>query len=157
GRVDDCFRLSRAPGKPAFHGPSAIHVQDGLRHGGRRLAMSKSVRALLICPRYDPHSFWSFEGAVEVLGAKYPTSPLGLITLAALLPADWDLKLVDCNTEDLTDDHLAWADLAMIGGMMAQQKDTLRLIDQCRTHNVPVVIGGPDASSSPHVYAHADF
>jgi len=49
--------------------------------------MSKSVRALLICPRYDPHSFWSFEGAVEVLGAKYPTSPLGLITLAALLPS----------------------------------------------------------------------
>src|SRR5215813_1912297 len=99
--------------------------------------MSKSVRALLICPRYDPHSFWSFEGAVEVLGAKYPTSPLGLITLAALLPADWDLKLVDCNTEDLTDDHLAWSDLAMIGGMMAQQKDTLRLIGECRKHNVP--------------------
>lgn len=119
--------------------------------------MSKSVRALLICPRYDPHSFWSFEGAVEVLGAKYSTSPLGLITLAALLPADWDLRLVDCNTEDLTPDHLAWSDLAMIGGMMAQQKDTLRLIDVCREHDVPVVIGGPDASSSPHVYALADF
>ena len=50
--------------------------------------MSECVRALIVCPRFDPHSFWSFEGVVEVLGAQYPTSPLGLITLAALLPAD---------------------------------------------------------------------
>jgi radical SAM superfamily enzyme YgiQ (UPF0313 family) len=119
--------------------------------------MSESARALLICPRFDPHSFWSFEGAVEILGGKYPTSPLGLITLAALLPGSWDIKLVDCNVEELTDDHLGWADLVMIGGMMAQQADALRLIDECRKRGIPTVVGGSDASSSPHVYEHADF
>ena len=119
--------------------------------------MSERVCALLVCPRYDPHSFWSFEGAVEVLGARYPTSPLGLITLAALLPAAWEVKLVDCNTEALTDDHIAWADLVMSGGMMAQQNDTLQLIDRCKDRKIPVVIGGPDATSSPQIYAGADF
>ena len=119
--------------------------------------MSECVHALIVCPRFDPHSFWSFEGVVDVLGARYPTSPLGLITLAALLPATWDVKLVDCNTEPLTEDHLAWADLVMMGGMMAQQTDALWLIDRCKQCKIPVVVGGPDATSSPHVYAHADF
>jgi Domain of unknown function (DUF4070)/B12 binding domain/Radical SAM superfamily len=119
--------------------------------------MSECVRALLVCPRFDPHSFWSFEGAVEVLGAQYPTTPLGLITLAALLPSAWNVKLVDCNTEAITEDHLAWADLVMTGGMMAQQNDALRLIDRCKQRKIPVVVGGPDATSSSHVYAHADF
>ena len=67
------------------------------------------------------------------------------------------MKLVDRNTEPLTEDHLAWADLVMMGGMMAQQTDALWLIDRCKQHKIPVVVGGPDATSSPHVYAHADF
>lgn len=119
--------------------------------------MTECVRALIVCPRFDPHSFWSFEGAVEVLGARYPTSPLGLITLAALLPPTWDVRLIDCNTEALAEAHLDWADLVMTGGMMAQQADVLQLIDRCKQRKLPVVVGGPDATSSPHVYAKADF
>src|SRR5262245_29297109 len=119
--------------------------------------MDECVRVLVICPRFEPHSFWSFEGALEILGAKYPTSPLGLITVAALLPRNWDVRLVDCNTEPFAEGQLDWADLVLIGGMMAQQVDALRLIDLCNRRQVPVVLGGPDATSSPHVYAHADF
>ena len=83
--------------------------------------------------------------------------PLGLITMAALLPAEWTLRLVDCNAEPLTDTDLAGADLVMTGGMLVQQRDTLAIIARCRAARVPVVIGGPDATSSPHLYPAADF
>ena len=119
--------------------------------------MFHSTKILMIFPRFMPHAFWSYEGAVEILGAKYPAAPLGMITLAALLPVDWDIRLVNRNTRELTEDDLAWADLAMTGGMLPQQRDALEVIDLCRARSLPVVVGGPDATSSPQVYAHADF
>src|SRR6185437_3645665 len=78
-------------------------------------------------------------------------------TVAAMLPADWDVRLVNRNTEELTDDDLAWADMVMTGGMNAQQMDTHEVFEICRTHNIPVVVGGPDATLNPHLYADADF
>ena len=91
------------------------------------------------------------------MGARYPAAPLGLITVAAMLPSQWEVRLVDRNTEDLTDADLAWADMVMTGGMLPQQADTLALFDLCRRHERIVVIGGPDATSSPHIYKQADF
>ena len=91
------------------------------------------------------------------MGARYPTAPLGLITVAAMLPSHWEVRLVDRNTEDLTDADLAWADMVMTGGMLPQQADTLALIELCRRNDLPVIIGGPDATSSPHIYKEADF
>jgi radical SAM superfamily enzyme YgiQ (UPF0313 family) len=87
----------------------------------------------------------------------YPAAPLGLITVAALLPKDWELRLVDRNTVDLTDADLDWADLVLTGGMLPQQRDTLRVLELAHEHGKPVVVGGPDVSSSPHIYARADF
>jgi radical SAM superfamily enzyme YgiQ (UPF0313 family) len=110
-----------------------------------------------VYPRFNPHSFWNYQATCDLVGAKYPATPLGLITLAALLPASWTLKLVDCNVESLDDRDLAWADLVLTGGMLPQQRTTLALIDRAHAHGKPVVVGGPDATSSPHVYAAADF
>ncbi|MDB5512866.1 MAG: B12-binding radical protein [Enterovirga sp.] len=118
---------------------------------------SQSTRVLLVFPRFNPNSFWSFKDACEVWGAKCTAPPLGLITLAALLPQRWDMRLVNRNAEELTDTDLDWADLVLTGGMLPQQVDTMALIAMCQARGTPVCIGGPDVTSSPHVYAQADF
>ena len=119
--------------------------------------MSRPWRVLMVYPRFVAETFWNFADACKLMGARYPAAPLGLITVAAMLPQTWDVRLVNRNTEDLTDNDLDWADLVMTGGMLPQQADTLVLINMCRAHNKPVVVGGPDATSSPHIYRSADF
>lgn len=112
---------------------------------------------LLVFPRFEGLSFWNLDAACKVAGRRCPGPPLGLITVAALLPPDWDVRLVDRNAEELGDDDLAWADLVMTGGMIPQQPDTLRIIELCRALGKPVAVGGPDVSSSPHIYERADL
>jgi radical SAM superfamily enzyme YgiQ (UPF0313 family) len=119
--------------------------------------MASPCRVLLVYPKFIPNSFWNYTEACELVGAKYPAAPLGLITVAALCPKEWDFRLINRNTEELTDADLDWADLIMIGGMLNQQPDFIYLIDLAHLHNKPVVVGGPDVSSSPHLYANADF
>ena len=116
-----------------------------------------SCRVLMVYPRFSAATFWNFTVACELVGASFPAAPLGLITLAAILPPTWDIRLVNRNTEELTDADLAWADLVMTGGMLAQQVDTLALIARCHALGKPVAVGGPDPTSSPDVYAAADF
>lgn len=86
-----------------------------------------------------------------------PHHSLGLITLAAMLPAHWTVRLVNRNTETLDEADLDWADLVMTGGMLFQQADSLRLIRRAQARGKPIAIGGPDATSSAHIYAAADF
>ena len=118
---------------------------------------AKACNALLIYPQFDADTFWNFKRTSEVFGAKYPASPLGLITVAALLPAAWSIRLLNRNTEELTDDDIDWADLIFTGGMLPQQSDTLDIIDLCHARGKPVAIGGPGVTSSPHFYQRADF
>jgi radical SAM superfamily enzyme YgiQ (UPF0313 family) len=117
----------------------------------------KACNALLIYPRFEADAFWNFRRTSEVFGAKYPASPLGLITVAALLPQAWSIRLLNRNTEELTDDDLDWADLILTGGMLPQGGDTLDIVDLCRGRGKPVVIGGPGVTSSPHLYQTANF
>jgi radical SAM superfamily enzyme YgiQ (UPF0313 family) len=118
---------------------------------------SKACRVLMVYPRFTAASFWNYRAACEVVGARYPTPPLSLITVAALLPPSWDVRLIDRNTEKLTPAHLDQADLVMTGGMMAQMTDTIGIIKLCRAWGKPVVVGGPDVTSSSHLYDEADF
>jgi radical SAM superfamily enzyme YgiQ (UPF0313 family) len=111
----------------------------------------------MIYPRFSAGSFWNYSATAELLGARYPTIPLGLITLAAMLPRAWRVRLVNRNTESLDTADLDWANLVMTGGMLFQQADTLRLIGLAHAHGKPIAVGGPDATSSPHMYAAADF
>src|SRR5216684_4138565 len=100
--------------------------------------MTIPCRVLMVYPKFIPNSFWNYTEACELVGAKYPAAPLGLITVAAMLPNDWDIRLVDRNTEPLTDADLDWADLVMIGGMLNQQPDFIYLIDLVHRHGKPV-------------------
>ena len=106
---------------------------------------------LMLYPCFTADSFWSFAESCKLMGVRRPAAPLGLITVAAMLPGSWTVRLVDCNTASITDDDFAWADLVFTGGMLPQQADTLRLIELCRSRGKPVVVGGPDATSSPHI------
>jgi radical SAM superfamily enzyme YgiQ (UPF0313 family) len=119
--------------------------------------MTITCRVLMLYPKFVPNSFWNYTEACKLVGAKYPAAPLGLITVAAMLPSDWDVRLVDRNTQPLNDADLDWADLVMIGGMLNQQPDFIHLIDLAHRSGKPVCVGGPDVSSSPHLYADADF
>jgi radical SAM superfamily enzyme YgiQ (UPF0313 family) len=131
-------------------------VRDG-DDAPERPMTGKTTNALLVFPKFNPNSFWSLRALCDIWGARVPAPPLGLITLAALLPASWNLRLVDRNAEELCEADLAWADLVMTGGMLPQQEDALAVIALCKNQGKPVAVGGPDAMSSPEVYAHADF
>src|SRR5436305_13324541 len=108
-----------------------------------------STRVLMIYPRFIPNSFWNYTEACELVGAKYPAAPLGLITVAALCPKDWDLRLVNRNTEELTDADLDWSDLIMIGGMLNQQPDFLYLMQLAHLHGRPARASRLRLSSTP--------
>ncbi|HEX2887599.1 B12-binding domain-containing radical SAM protein [Vineibacter terrae] len=112
---------------------------------------------LMVFPRFNPNSFWSLQAACDLWGARCPSPPLGLITLAALLPQSWNMRLVNRNAEELTEDDIAWADMVMTGGMLVQRLDAMDLIDRCQARGKPVVVGGPDVTSSPEIYERADF
>lgn len=120
--------------------------------------MSEShCNVLMVYPRFESQSFWNYRDTCEMIGAKYPAAPLGLITVAAMLPSTWPVRLVDCNTKALTDADFEWADMVMIGAMLPQQLDAQRLIKESHAHRRVVVIGGPDVTSSPHLYEEADI
>ena len=112
---------------------------------------------LMVFPRFNQHSFWNLQAVCDTYGSRAQSPPLGMMTLAAMLPADWDVRLVDRNADTLEDDDLEWADMVMTGGMLPQRVDTLTLIDIAHAHNKPVVVGGPDPMSIPEVYKAADF
>src|SRR5271155_3353332 len=116
-----------------------------------------ACKVLMIFPRFNADSFWNYRATCELTGARYPAAPLGLITVAALLPQSWEVRLVNHNTESLAEADLEWADLVMTGGMLFQQPDTLRIIEMCRARGKPVVVGGPDVSSTPNYYRSANF
>ncbi len=118
---------------------------------------ARACRVLMVYPRFASDSFWVYRASCEIVGAKYPTAPLGMITIAAMLPPTWEVRLVNRNTEDLQEGDLDWADMVMTGGMLFQQADSLRIVDLAHKHGKPTVVGGPDVTSHPHVYERSDF
>ncbi|MTI00058.1 B12-binding domain-containing radical SAM protein [Roseibium sp. RKSG952] len=117
----------------------------------------KACNVLMIYPRFNSGSFWNYGKTCELVGAKYPAPPLGLITVAAMLPDNWEVRLIDRNTGELTPEDWAWADLIMTGGMLPQQADAQEIIRLAKKQNTPVAVGGPDVTSSPEIYEAADF
>ena len=120
-------------------------------------ASASPCRVLLVYPRFVAPSFWDFRETCALWGARYPTAPLALITVAAMLPDTWQVRLVDRNVGELRSEQLDWADLVLTTGMGPQQPDTLEVIRLAHERGKPVGIGGPDVTSSPHIYAEADF
>ncbi len=119
--------------------------------------LGRPTRALLVQPRFSGNSFWNYTEVCRLTGAKYPAAPLGLMTVAALLPQQWQFRLVDENVRPLHRADLDWADVVFSGGMLPQQAATLGVIDQAHAAGKPVVLGGPDPSEQPAMYDQADF
>jgi radical SAM superfamily enzyme YgiQ (UPF0313 family) len=125
--------------------------------GEQEICMSHAQRVLLVVPRFNGQSFWNYRDACELVGARLPSAPLGLITVAALLPDSWECRLINRNTEELNQTDIEWADLVMTGGMLPQRPDTLEVITLAQQRSKPVIVGGPDVTSSPAAYKKADF
>ncbi len=100
------------------------------------------MNVLLIYPEF-PDTFWSFKHALKFIRKKSASPPLGLLTVAAMLPADWNQRLIDLNIQPLTDKDLAWADYALISAMTVQRKSARELAARCQAAGVKVVAGGP--------------
>lgn len=100
------------------------------------------MKILLVYPEF-PDTFWSFKHALKFIRKKAGAPPLGLLTVAAMLPSDWQMKLVDLNVASLTDTDLAWADYVFVSAMIVQRDSARQVIARCHEAGVPVVAGGP--------------
>jgi radical SAM superfamily enzyme YgiQ (UPF0313 family) len=113
------------------------------------------MNALLVYPQF-PDTYWSFKHALKFLGKRAAQPPLGLMTVAALLPVEWNKRLVDTNVERLRDRDLAWADVVLLSGMHIQLAPLLAIVERCRARGLRTVVGGPIASSVPAAELKAD-
>src|SRR5579863_9399879 len=104
------------------------------------------MNALLIYPEF-PETFWSFKHALKFVGKRAAQPPLGLMTVAALLPRAWKKRLVDTNVETLRERDLRWADVVLLSGMHIQSESLLAIVERCRERGLRTVVGGPIASS----------
>ncbi len=113
------------------------------------------MHALLIYPRI-PDTFWGFRHSLKVIRKKAGTPPLGLLTVAGMLPDDWELRLADENVERLRDEDLAWADCALVSAMVVQRDSAREVIDRCGRRDVTVIAGGPLFASEHEAFDGVD-
>jgi len=106
------------------------------------------MRVLLIYPK-NSDSFWSFKHALKFIGKKAPQPPLGLLTIAAMLPQEWQKRLVDMNVTPLRDRDLQWADAVFISAMSIQRVSAREVIERCKAAAVTTVAGGPLFTTEP--------
>lgn len=102
----------------------------------------RRIRVLLTSPA-TPDTFWSYKHVLHFISKKAAFPPLGLLTVAAMLPREWDLRLVDLNTGRLTDDQIEWADYVFVSAMIVQADSARRIIARCIDKGKTVIAGGP--------------
>lgn len=104
------------------------------------------MRALLIYPKFR-ESYWSFEKVMELIGRRSMMPPLGLITVAAILPQDWEFRLRDRNIEEVSEEDWDWAEVVLFSGMLVQKADMHVAIREAQARGKPTAAGGPYATS----------
>lgn len=114
------------------------------------------MRALLIYPVFPP-TFWSYNKILELVNRKVLLPPLGLITVAAILPQTWEFKLVDRNIRAVTEEEWQWADIVILSAMIVQKQDLMAQIREAKKRNKLVAVGGPYPTSVPDEVQEADF
>jgi radical SAM superfamily enzyme YgiQ (UPF0313 family) len=107
------------------------------------------MRALLIYPVFPP-TFWSYEKILQLVNRKVLLPPLGLITVAAILPQEWEFKLVDRNIRAVTEEEWEWSEIVILSGMIVQKEDLLDQIKEAKRRDKLVAVGGPYPTSVPH-------
>ena len=100
------------------------------------------MNILLVSPE-TPDTFWSFKHVLKFVAKKSSIPPLGLLTVAAMLPKEWNLRLVDKNVSRLRDEDLRWADYVMISAMIVHKESVHQIVARCKTHGKTVIAGGP--------------
>ncbi|MGD1943815.1 MAG: B12-binding domain-containing radical SAM protein [Leptolyngbyaceae cyanobacterium] len=116
------------------------------------------MNILLVYPCF-PKSFWSFDKTLELVNFKAQLPPLGLVTVAAILPQDWHYRLVDRNVRAVTEEEWLWADLVIVSAMIVQKPDFIASIETAKVHGKLVAVGGPYPTALPQEAATsgADF
>ncbi len=109
------------------------------------------MKVLLIYPEF-PDTFWSFKHALKFIRKKAAYPPLGLLTVAAMLPREWEKRLIDLNVTKITQDDLKWGDCVFISAMIVQRDSARRTISRCKEAGLKIVAGGPLFSNE-----HKDF
>ncbi len=107
------------------------------------------MKVLMVYPRY-PDTFWSFRRALPFTGKKAVFPPLGLLTVASMLPKSWEKKLVDLNVSKLKDSDIDWADLVMVSAMIVQEESAEKVISRVKAANKKVIAGGPLFTNQEH-------
>ena len=100
------------------------------------------MKILLVYPEF-PDTFWSFKHALRFIGKRASSPPLGLVTVAAMLPAEWEKRLIDMNVTTLRQQDIAWADMIFISGMIVQRSSAIEVISLAKQAGKKVVAGGP--------------
>jgi radical SAM superfamily enzyme YgiQ (UPF0313 family) len=113
------------------------------------------MRALLVQSR-TPTTYWSFEHALPFVGKAATYPPLGIATLAALLPSRWELRLRDLHVQPLDDADLAWAEVVLVSGMLIQLESMRGVLRRARAMGRRTVVGGPAPSTAPELFEEAD-
>jgi len=113
------------------------------------------MNVILIYPEF-PDTFWSFKHALKLAHKKASSPPLGLLTVAAMLPPDWGKRLIDLNVTRLTENDLAWADAAFISAMLVQRDAARQVIARCKKAGVRVIAGGPLFTSEYEQFEEVD-
>ncbi len=114
------------------------------------------MKILFVYPEF-PDTFWSFKHALKFVFKKASSPPLGLLTVAAMLPREWEKKMVDMNVDKLRDNDLAWADFVFISAMAIQKQSVRVVIDRCRKAGTPIVAGGPLFTTDYEDYPAIDY
>ena len=116
------------------------------------------MRVLLIYPVF-PQTFWSYDKILELVDRQVLLPPLGMLTVAAILPQEWEFKLVDRNIREVSQAEWEWAELIIFSAMIVQKSDLLEQIQEAKKRNKLVAVGGPYATSLPDEpkAAGADF
>jgi len=113
------------------------------------------MKILMVYPMY-PDTFWSFKHALKFVSKKASLPPLGLLTVASMLPKDWYKKIIDMNADQLMDDDILWADFIFISAMSVQSESADGVIQRCKKLNKKIVAGGPLFTSSSEYYSNVD-
>ena len=114
------------------------------------------MNILLVYPEYPADTFWSFKHALKFIYKEAGNPPLGLLTVAALLPVEWEKRLVDLNVTPLREKDLQWADYVLISAMTVQRESVTQIIKRCKNYGVKILAGGPLFTSSFEDYPQVD-